>query len=266
MAALGLSPVDAGPGQAARRRRPGRTGRLAPLPWTEAVFEAGRLAGDWAAWTPPLLDRPGPGYAVLRRDRLQQAAGRRRGTVGQHVRPPAGHQPGDSPVTTARLASLDLAFNAYTTGLEEENPAGGGSLENVLTVGRLRPSSGASSPPTSSTPAYRLLPGALGPEAAAAWHTFTTNRLSVEISQLVNVAIVSGLNDRPPAFDNSAAISSIARSELEWSLSLPKLVLASSADLRAATAVQTRSSPGIFGWRPGSWGSCYWPPRRRCWP
>jgi len=212
---------------------------------SQPVFEAGgAFAGDRVALDAVRrsIDRGQATQSSVETvyNRLRAAVGAR--WVNTFARLRATSQ-GDSPVTTARLASLDLAFNAYTTGLEEENPAGGGSLENVLTAGstptELR---GIIAANQQYTEAVAGFPGALGPEAAAAWHTFTTNRLSVEISQLVNVAIVSGLNDRPPAFDNSAAISSIARSELEWSLSLPKLVLASSADLRAATAVQTRSA------------------------
>ena len=48
--------------------------------------------------------------------------------------------------------------------------------------------------------------------------------------------------EAPPFAGDSAAISAIAKSEVEWSNSLTDVVLASSADLRVATASQANSS------------------------
>ena len=150
----------------------------------------------------------------------------------------------DTSDTKSRLTALDSSFRAFTSGLGEESLQSGGSLETVLT--------------TPSTPAEieslivshqqfeqttSNFPAALGPQGAAAWKLLVGSRLSRSFESYVTLGIAGGLGrEAPPFAGNSAAISPIAKSEVEWSTSLTDVVLASSADLRVATASQADSS------------------------
>ncbi len=150
----------------------------------------------------------------------------------------------DTNDTKSRLTALTSSFSAFTSGLGEESLQGGGSLETVLT--------------TPSTPAgieslvvshqqfeetTSSFPAALGPQGAAAWKLLVGDGLSRSFEGYVTLGIAVGLGrEAPPFAGDSAAISAIAKSEVEWSTSLTHVVLASSADLRVATANQANSS------------------------
>jgi diguanylate cyclase (GGDEF)-like protein len=150
----------------------------------------------------------------------------------------------DSVDTKSRLAGLDASFGAFTSGLGEESLQGGGSLETVLTtastaagVESLIVSHGQFEETTSSFPAV------LGPQGAAAWKRLVHGRLSRRFEGYVTLGIAVALrNGAPPFADSSAAISAIAKSEVAWSNALTNVVLASSADLRVATAAQADSA------------------------
>jgi diguanylate cyclase (GGDEF)-like protein len=153
-------------------------------------------------------------------------------------------QSADSIDTENRLAALDSSFDALTSGLGEESLQGGGSLETVLTTG--------------STPAgieslivshqqfegtVSDFPAVLGPQGSAAWKSLMNNRLSRRFERYVTLGIAVGLGSQvSPYAGSSAGISEIAKSEVEWSNSLAGVVLASSADLRVATASQANSA------------------------
>ena len=150
----------------------------------------------------------------------------------------------DSPTTKDRLAGLGSSFSAFTSGLGEESLQGGGSLETVLT-----------SPATpaevqslivshqqfeSSTTGF---PAALGPKGEAAWRTLRASPLDANFSADVQLAITTGLGHAtPPLATNAGGIGGVGKSEVAWADSLTGLVLASSADLRAATADQAGSA------------------------
>jgi diguanylate cyclase (GGDEF)-like protein len=150
----------------------------------------------------------------------------------------------DSVATSDRLAALSSSFDAFTSGLSEENLQGGGSLETVLT----------SAPTAAGTQALIVshqqfeeatssFPAALGPRGAAAWKALLSQPLSRSFESYVTVGITVGLaKGAPPYTVSSTAISEIARSEVAWANSLTNVVLASSADLRVATASQAGSA------------------------
>jgi diguanylate cyclase (GGDEF)-like protein len=150
----------------------------------------------------------------------------------------------DSPTTKSRLTALGSSFDAFTSGLGEENLQGGGSLESLLTA--------------TATPAEvqslivshqqfetstRSFPGSLGPKGAAAWEALSNGPQTKRFSANVQTGITVGLGHLPPPYSTSSnAITEIARTEVTWASSLTNLVLASSADLRTATTDQANSA------------------------
>ena len=149
----------------------------------------------------------------------------------------------DSPSTKARLTGLGASFDAFTSGLGEESLKGGGSLETVLTA------------PATPDEVQSLIvshqqfesavagfPAALGPHGAAAWKTLMASRPDAAFRGDVQSGIAAGLGGTPPLATDASGIGAVGRSEVAWADSLTDLVLASSADLRAATAAQARSA------------------------
>ena len=150
----------------------------------------------------------------------------------------------DSLTTKSRLIALDSSFGAFTAGLGEENLAGGGSLENLLTV--------------TATPAQvqdlivsreqfeastRSFPELLGPLGATAWNSLTQSPLAKQFAAYVQTGIAVGLGHLAPPFATSSLeIGQIARVEVAWASSLTTLVLTSSVDLRNATTDQANSA------------------------
>ena len=149
----------------------------------------------------------------------------------------------DSPSTKARLTGLGASFAAFTSGLGEESLKGGGSLETVLTA------------PATPDEVQSLIvshqqfesavadfPAALGPHGAAAWKTLMASRPDAAFRGDVQLGIAAGLGGTPPLATDASGIGGVGRSEVAWADSLTDLVLASSADLRAATAAQASSA------------------------
>jgi diguanylate cyclase (GGDEF)-like protein len=150
----------------------------------------------------------------------------------------------DTATTKSRLSALDSSFAAFTSGLGEENLQGGGSLETLLTA--------------SATPAQvqslivshnqfaastRSFPDSLGPHAEVAWKTLASGPVASRFSNYVQTGIAVGLGHLAPPFGTSSSdIDDIARVEVAWANSLTNLVLASSVDLRTATADQANSA------------------------
>lgn len=150
----------------------------------------------------------------------------------------------DSSTTKSRLTALDSSFGAFTAGLGEENLQGGGSLETLLT--------------TTATPAQvqglivshqqfvvstRSFPASLGPHGAAAWKSLAAAPVSTRFAAYVRTGIAVGLGRLAPPFASSSSeIGEIARVEVAWANSLTDVVLASSVDLRTATADQANSA------------------------
>jgi len=146
--------------------------------------------------------------------------------------------------TKSRLAAVGSTFDAFESGLGEDSLQGGGSIETVLE--------------TSVTAAdikdllvnhqqfettVSDFPAALGPEATAAWKKLVTNPLSRRFEGYVALATAVSLGSRvPPYAGTTNKISAIAKSEVAWGDSLSSVVLASSADLRVATASQADSA------------------------
>jgi diguanylate cyclase (GGDEF)-like protein len=150
----------------------------------------------------------------------------------------------DSPATKSRLNALDLSFSAFTSGLGEENLQGGGSIETLLTA--------------AATPAQveslvvsheqfvastRSFPASLGPFGTSAWKSLANGPVAKRFASYVQTGITVGLGHLAPPFaTNSAEIGEIARVEVAWANSLTDVVLASSVDLRTATADQADSA------------------------
>ena len=142
--------------------------------------------------------------------------------------------------TNADLSALGSSFAAFTSGLGEESLTSRGSLETVLTA--------APSPTEVQSlivsneqfmTATAGFPGALGPDGQRAWAALTAEDDRTGFSRYVQLAITTSLAHAPPPFaTNTTAIASIGRAEVAWASSLNALVLASSADLRAATGAQ----------------------------
>jgi diguanylate cyclase (GGDEF)-like protein len=148
------------------------------------------------------------------------------------------------PDTRNRLSALGNAFSAFTSGLGEESLQGGGSLETILT-----------SPATPAEvqslvvsreqfeTATKAFPHGIGPSAAKAWESLTESSLDAEFSQDVRVGVATGLGHTvPPLATDPSGIGRVADAEVAWEVSLKGLVLAASADLRAATNNQTSSA------------------------
>ena len=153
-------------------------------------------------------------------------------------------QSADSSTTKSRLTALDSSFDAFTSGLGEENLQGGGSLETLLT--------------TTATPAQvqslivsheqfvastRSFPASLGPHGTAAWKALAGSTIATRFGAYVQTGIAVGLGHLPPPFATSSTeIGEIARIEVAWANSLTAVVLASSVDLRTATGNQANSA------------------------
>ena len=150
----------------------------------------------------------------------------------------------DSPTTKSRLAALGLTYDAFTSGLGEENLQGGGSLETLLTA-TATPAQvqGLVSNSYQFGVSTRSFPESLGPNGATAWKSLTKDPLTSRFAGYVQTGIVVGLGHLAPPFTTSSTqIGEIARSEVAWASSLSKVVLASSVDLRTATTVQASSA------------------------
>jgi diguanylate cyclase (GGDEF)-like protein len=146
--------------------------------------------------------------------------------------------------TNARLLALGASFGAFTSGLGEENLRGGGSLETILTS-LATPAEVKSLIRSNQQFEASIVgfPRTLGPKGALAWKALLDNPRSTELSGQVQLAISDGLSRTTPPFATKpAAIGGIAKAEVQWADSLTNLVLASSADLRVATAEQTNSA------------------------
>ena len=150
----------------------------------------------------------------------------------------------DNAATRERLAALGSSFTTFTSGVGEESFSGGGSLESVLTA--TATASQVENLLTSRqqfADATRSFPRSLGPRATAAWTALEKGPQTRAFSNDVQTAIVAGLDHRaPPGSTDSTRIGPIARSEVAWANSLATLVLASSADLRSASAQQARAA------------------------
>ncbi|HVA07110.1 MAG TPA: diguanylate cyclase [Acidimicrobiales bacterium] len=150
----------------------------------------------------------------------------------------------DSPTTKSRLNALDLSFSAFTSGLGEENLQGGGSLETLLTT--TATSAQVQSLVVSQDQfeaSTRSFPGSLGPHGASAWRSLTDGPLTKRFAAYVQSGIAVGLGHlAPPLATTSADIGEIGRAEVAWASSLTNVVLASSIDLRTATADQATSA------------------------
>jgi diguanylate cyclase (GGDEF)-like protein len=149
----------------------------------------------------------------------------------------------DAVATKDRLTTLGLSFEAFTSGLGEENLQGGVSLETLLTQ---------SAPPTqvqslivsqqeyeSSTHTF---PQSLGPDGASEWRSMTGATEIKQFSAFVQTGIAVGLGHLPAPITTSSEIGEVARSEVAWARSLAGLVLASSADFRTASTDQEGSA------------------------
>jgi diguanylate cyclase (GGDEF)-like protein len=153
-------------------------------------------------------------------------------------------QSSGSLATRSRITALGTTFAAFTSGIAEENLQGGGSLESVLA--------------TSATPeevqslivshqqfqaATHDFPSQLGPHGAKAWTSLTQTPVDTQFVKNVQLAIAVGLaHGEPPLATNPAGIGAVAQSEVAWAASLSNLVLATSADLRSATATQANAA------------------------
>jgi diguanylate cyclase (GGDEF)-like protein len=154
------------------------------------------------------------------------------------------NQSADSADTKNRLAALGSSFDAFTSGLGEESIQGGGSLETVLVNAvTAAGTEGLIISHQQFEATVSNFPAALGPQGAAAWKALVNNRLSSRFEGYVSLGIAAGLgNQVPPYAGMTTEISEIAKSEVEWANSLTAVVLASSADLRVATASQAGSA------------------------
>ncbi len=150
----------------------------------------------------------------------------------------------DSSATRERLSALGSSFTTFTSGVSEESFRGGGSLESVLTATATADQvQNLIDSRQQYEDATRSFPRSLGPRATAAWSALERGAQTRAFSGDVQTAIAAGLNHQaPPGFNDSTRIGPIARSEVAWANSLATLVLASSADLRAASAQQSRAA------------------------
>jgi diguanylate cyclase (GGDEF)-like protein len=142
------------------------------------------------------------------------------------------------------FVALNKSFQAFTSGINEEDLPEGGSLETLLTapatpqevqdliVSRQQFEASA-----------RDFPNGLGPQGKIAWSAMAANHLTKEFSGDVQLAIAVGLRNQPPPLaTNAKGIGAIGKAEVEWEGALTRLVLASSADLRVATSNQAASA------------------------
>jgi diguanylate cyclase (GGDEF)-like protein len=150
----------------------------------------------------------------------------------------------DSSTTKNRLTALNSSFSAFTSGLGEENLQGGGSLETLLTAiatpAQVQSLIVSHQQFVAST---RSFPASLGPHGAAAWKTLAEGPVTTRFAAYVRTGIAVGLGHLDPPFaTSSSGIGEIARVEVAWANSLTEVVLASSVDLRTATADQANSA------------------------
>jgi diguanylate cyclase (GGDEF)-like protein len=155
-----------------------------------------------------------------------------------------GSASSDSEVTRSRLAALGSSFAAFTSGLGEESLQGGGTLEISLTATatstQVRSLITSQNQFVLSTSSF---PGALGPNGKKAWKALNEADQRTGFSRYVQQGIDVGLSHgTPPYSTNSKQVFAIGTAEVAWSNALNKLVLASSADLRAATSSQAESA------------------------
>jgi diguanylate cyclase (GGDEF)-like protein len=150
----------------------------------------------------------------------------------------------NSVATKSREASLLSSFTAFTSGLDEESLQSGGSLETLLTRGSTDPAQVRSLIVANQEfeAAVRDFPGALGPQGSASWKALTDNQLDRTFVGEVATAVNTGLTQGPAPDGSTASLILIGRSEVAWASSLTDLVLASSADLRAATNLQAQAA------------------------
>ena len=86
-------------------------------------------------------------------------------------------------------------------------------------------------------------PDSLGPHGAAAWKSLADGPVATRFAAYVQAGIAVGLGHvAPPFATSSSAIGEIARVEVAWANALTHVVLASSVDLRTATADQADSA------------------------
>ena len=150
----------------------------------------------------------------------------------------------DSPTTKERLSALNSSFAAFTSGLGEENLQGGGSLETLLTAtataAQVQSLIVSHEQFVAST---RSFPASLGPQGAAAWKALADGPVATRFAAYVQTGIAVGLGHLAPPFATSSSeIGEIGRVEVAWATSLTGVVLASSVDLRNATADQANSA------------------------
>ena len=89
----------------------------------------------------------------------------------------------------------------------------------------------------------RSFPASLGPHGAAAWKALADSSVATRFEASVQTGIAVGLGHLAPPFATSSSqIGEIARVEVAWANSLTAVVLASSVDLRTATADQANSA------------------------
>jgi diguanylate cyclase (GGDEF)-like protein len=147
-----------------------------------------------------------------------------------------------------RVGAVGTTFSAFTAGLGEENLPPSGSLESLLvTRGTPAEVQGLIVSHEQFETSILGFPAGLGPKATSAWKAHARNPLSTKFRGYVKLAIAVSLgHEKPPFATNAPAIGEIAKSEVEWETSLTSLVLASSADLRAATTDQANSATGTL--------------------
>jgi diguanylate cyclase (GGDEF)-like protein len=156
----------------------------------------------------------------------------------------AAGEASNSVTTKSREASLLSSFTAFTSGLDEESLQSGGSLETLLTTGSTDPAQVRSLIVANQEfdAAVRDFPGTLGPQASASWKALTDKPLNLTFAVEVATAVNTGLTQGPAPDGSTASLILIGRSEVAWASSLTGLVLASSADLRAATNLQAQAA------------------------
>jgi len=137
-----------------------------------------------------------------------------------------------SDMVRARAEAVGNSFSAFTSGLAEEDPeetllssaAGPGVVSDLIEVSHDFETSTA------------RFPEALGPQGVSAWKALNRDPLTKVQLGAVQLAITVGLSHAPPPYGTDiTGLARVAQAEEHWTNSLRQLVLASSADLRAAT-------------------------------
>ena len=150
----------------------------------------------------------------------------------------------DSLATKDRLTALNSSFGAFTSGLGEENLEGGGSLETLLTATATPVQVQSLIVSNQQFMAFtRSFPASLGPHGGAAWKALADGPVATRFGAYVKTGVAVGLGHLAPPFATSSSeIGEIGRVEVAWANSLTGVVLASSVDLRNATADQANSA------------------------